>query len=111
MPDYRWSHYLTAPWELVDEWYHAVKVGIFNLIHWFPVVWADRNDSYRHLLNLMRHKLMLMQRDLCLDPYYRGVERDIHRMHVCELLIERYLANNYYLAFYQHHTERWGGAS
>ena len=41
MPDYRWSYYLTAPWELVDEWYRVVKFGVRNLIQWFPVIWGE----------------------------------------------------------------------
>lgn len=108
MPDYRWSYYLTAPWELVDEWYRAAKFGIRNLFQWFPVIWGDRHYESRWLFNVIRHKLVLMQRELRRDPYYVGAERDLHLMHTCELLIARYLADEYSTPLYDRHTRKWG---
>lgn len=108
MPDYRWSYYLTAPWELLDEWYRAIKFGIRNLFQWFPVVWADRHYTSWGLFNVIRHKLVLMQRELRCNPYYVGAERDLHLMHVCELLIERHSAERYSEHCLKRHEEKWG---
>ncbi|NDV24333.1 hypothetical protein [Desulfovibrio sp. JC022] len=108
MPDYRWSHYLTAPWELIDEWYRAVKFGIRNLYQWFPVIWSDRNYTSDGLFKVMQRKLVLMQSELRRNPYHAGAERDLHLMHVCEMLLERYLANNYHENCVKHHREKWG---
>ncbi|MCJ2163033.1 MULTISPECIES: hypothetical protein [unclassified Pseudodesulfovibrio] len=108
MPDYRWSHYLTAPWELVDEWYRAVKFGIRNLFQWFPVVWPDRHYTSWGLFNVMRYKLVLMQRELSRNPDYVGAECDLHLMHVCELLIDRYFADEYSEHCFKCHEEKWG---
>ncbi|WP_319542345.1 hypothetical protein [uncultured Pseudodesulfovibrio sp.] len=108
MPDYRWSYYLTTPWELMDEWYRAVKFGIRNLFQWLPVVWTDRHYTSWGLFNVMRHKLVLMQRELSRNPYYVGAERDLHLMRVCELLIERYFADKYSELCFKRHEEKWG---
>lgn len=108
MPDCRWSYYLTAPWELVDEWYRAVKFGTRNLFQWFTVVWGDRHYTSWGLFNVMRHKLVLMQRELSRNPYYVGAEHDLHLMHVCELLIERYFADKYSEHCLKRHEEKWG---
>ncbi|ACS78388.1 hypothetical protein Desal_0321 [Maridesulfovibrio salexigens DSM 2638] len=108
MPDYRWSHYLTAPWELIDEWYRAVKFGIRNLYQWFPVIWSDRHYTSDGLFKVMQHKLVLMQRELERNPYYVGAERDLHTMHVCEMLLDRYFAHNYADKCREKHREKWG---
>lgn len=108
MPDYRWSHYLTAPWELIDEWYCAVKFGIRNLCQWFPVIWSDRHYTSDGLFKVMRHKLVLMQRELRRNPYYVGADRDLHTMHVCEMLLDRYLADEYRDKCLDKHKDKWG---
>jgi len=108
MPEARWSYYITRPWELVDEWYRAVKFGIRNLIQWFPVVWVDRHYTSWGLFNVIRHKLVLMQLELRRNPYYVGAERDLHLMHVCEQLIERYFAGEYSDSCDKRHEEKWG---
>jgi len=108
MPDYHWSHYLTAPWELVDEWYRALKFGIRNLFQWFPIVWGDRHYSSRWLFAVIRHKLVLMQRELHSNPHYMGAKRDLHLMHVCELLLNRRLDYEYSEYCIKCHEEKWG---
>ena len=108
MPDYRWSHYLTAPWELIDELYRAVKFGVRNLYQWFPVIWSDRHYTSDGLFKVMQRKLVLMQGELRRNPYHVGAERDLHLMHVCEMLLERYLANDYHENCVKHHREKWG---
>lgn len=104
----RWLDSLTGTWDLLDEWYRAVKFGIRNLIQWFPVVWADRHYTSAALFDVMRHKLVLMQRELRHNPYYVGAERDLHLMHVCELLIKRYLAEDYATPCLERHRKKWG---
>lgn len=108
MPDYRWSHYLAAPWELIDEWYRAVKLGLRNLCQWFPVIWSDRHYTSDGLFKVMRHKLVLMQRELQRNPYYVGADRDLHLMYVCEILLDRYLSNSYSEKSLKNHNEKWG---
>ncbi|GAB7023856.1 hypothetical protein [Salidesulfovibrio brasiliensis] len=108
MPEYRWSYYLTAPWELVDEWYRAIKFGIRNLIQWFPVIWQDRHYTSSGLFSVMHRKLSLMRNELQRNPYYVGAKRDQHLMRVCEVLIERYLAEAYGAPCHERHRQKWG---
>lgn len=42
------------------------------------------------------------------NPYYVGAERDLHLMHVCELLLDRYLADEYSENCLKHHRAKWG---
>ena len=108
MPAYRWSYYLTCPWELVDEWCRAIKYGVRNLIQWPPVVWGDRHYSSWFLFHVLRHKFIHMEKELRRNPYYIGVEKDMHKMHTCVLLLDRYLADDYTLHCDGQHEKKWG---
>ena len=51
-----------------------------------------------------------MQRELRQDPYYVGAERDLHLMHICELLLDRHFAEGYGERCFERHEEKWGKA-
>ena len=85
-----------------------IRIGIKNLIRWFPVIWNDRQwDSY-YFFKIIRRKLEIM------EPFYRynamflRSESEADRMKVCIMLLDRIIEDNYHEMAYKKFDKKWG---
>lgn len=82
--------------------------GIRNLIKWFPIIWKDRDFDYVFLLLVLQKKLEFMRKSFAKYDYLR-CKKTIHRMRVCELLLDRIIHEDRYLIDGKRYLKPLGG--
>jgi len=80
-----------------------IKSGFKNLFTWLPIIWRDRNWDYMFLLRIMLFKLQLMEK-------YLENEQESRKLHVCSLLLQRLVEDEYETKLFDLHEKKWGKA-
>ena len=85
-----------------------IRIGIRNLIRWFPVIWNDRQwDSY-YFFSIMRRKLQIMEPFYRYDAMVLRREKEADRMKVCIMLLDRIIKEEYNEMAFKKFEETWG---
>ena len=85
-----------------------IRIGIKNLIRWFPVIWNDRQwDSY-YFFKIIRRKLEIMEPFYRYDAMVLRREKEADRMKVCIMLLDRIIKDNYHEMAYKKFDKKWG---
>lgn len=71
------------------------KIGIENLIRWFPIIWNDRDWDHAYIFYVLKQKIQFTSQYNKKRKHYIGVEREIELMDLSVKLIDRVL-NGYY---------------
>jgi len=79
--------------------FKLIKYGLKNLWYWLPTIWQDRDWDYYFIFKILQKKLT--KHRLWLEngspmPYV-GIKKDIKNIHLCELLLQRLLNDDYLL--------------
>ena len=80
-----------------------IKSGFKNLFTWLPIIWRDRNWDYWFLLRIILFKLKLMEK--CLKR-----EQESRKLHICVLLLQRLVEDEYETKLFDLHEKKWGKA-
>lgn len=88
--------------------YNYIRYGIKNIFRWFSTIWSDRNwDSY-FLYKILRKKLSLMEDNFRKYGYGINSERNADKIHICVLLLDRLINDNYIDLTYKNFYKKYG---
>ena len=79
--------------------YRNIKTGIKNLIIWLPIIWKDRWWDYTFLYEILRFKLILMEKKFRNYGIHKFADRDADNIKRCIMILNRILDDNYYENF------------
>jgi len=83
-------------WHFIRYIPHNIRIGIKNLIIWFPIIWNDRWWDYAFLLLILRKKLQLMEdgfRNKAACLHEDGRHED--QIEQCLLVLDRLIEDDY----------------
>jgi hypothetical protein len=72
-----------------------LKLGLYNLLKWFSIIYNDRNDNYYFIYENLKNKLILTAYNIEKNNKHNSVRYDVRNMKLCAKLIEK-LQNEYY---------------
>jgi len=68
--------------------YRNFKIGVVNIIYWFPIIWKDRNwDSY-YIFEILKHKLTAQANYIAGRDIHTRAQHDARDMRICVKLIQ-----------------------
>lgn len=85
-----------------------IKYGIENLIHWFPVIWKDRDWDHYFLYVILHYKLKRMEH---LHIYYSHLmsgSQTVKELRRCITLLERLMEDEYHENASIESHKKWG---
>ncbi len=95
----------------VVYFFRDIKIGIRNLIVWFPVIWKDRWWDHWFFFAVLHKKLSLMEKNFRSYGCHIAADKDADKMKICALLAKRIIDDNYYEMASKQHREKWGEAN
>jgi hypothetical protein len=96
-------------------WYHEgkylhrnFKIGIKNLIYWFPIIWKDRNWDSHYTFEIMMHKIKAQSKYIGERDIHTRAKRDAEVMMTCVRLM-KLIQDELYSSEYSdyHKTKHW----
>lgn len=72
------------------------KIGIRNLIRWFPTIWGDRNWDYWYLERMLLKKLTFMRDRQQEIQFFEGWENEVKWMNICIYLLTELVKDEIY---------------
>lgn len=94
--------------DTVSFFKYDLPAGIKNLIHYFPVIWKDRQWDHAFMENLMLVKLEKWYKYFsndCAMPY-EGIEKDLQAMRICINVLKRRQEDWYTKTWYNKYAHR-----
>jgi hypothetical protein len=88
--------------------YYNLKYGIKGLYNWIPVIWNDRQYDDYFLFKILRHKLILMEREYRRINVYVGQEKDHKKIQLCVYILNRIINDDYFFNAFMFHDKKWG---
>ena len=85
-----------------------VKHGVKNLIHWFPVIWKNREYDHSYLLIILQKKLELMEEYFRTKSHCMDGDKQANDVKYAILLINRLIKDDYTEIPYKKHVEKFG---
>jgi len=98
-------------WKFKNEiryWPRDFKIGIKNLITWFPIVWKDRQWDHQFIYSVLRHKLHLTEQFIRNYGIHVNHIEDSDKIKKCVLLLDRLIKDEYHESVNKYYYERWG---
>ena len=85
-----------------------VKIGMKNLIYWFPIIWKDRNWDDSFIFDIMKHKLSAQADYIGNRDRHTRAQLDAKRMRLCVKLMGL-VQDEFYSSEYSdyHKTKHW----
>ena len=83
------------------SWFRGLRTGLKNLWYWLPIIWSDRQWSDSYICIILAHKLQYHRKYLQTSKWcmqHVGIEKDIKKIHTCELLLRRIIDDDYLFA-------------
>ena len=96
-------------WNHEGKYYHKMfRIGVKNLIYWFPIIWKDRNWDDSYIFNIMKHKLTSQADYIGRRDFHTRAQQDAKRMRVCVKLMGL-VQDEFYSSEYSdyHKTKHW----
>lgn len=81
-----------------------IKIGIKNLISWFPIIWKDRPWDYHYIYTILEEKLKRTSEHINSAKIFEGYEYVVRDINIAIKLIER-LKTDYYSSEYFDYIE------
>ena len=85
-----------------------LKYGIINLIKWFPIVWKNRDWDYGFILDILKFKLINVEKMFRHYGNHMNSERDADNVHKALLYLDRMINYDYHDNVFKHHDKKWG---
>jgi len=88
--------------------YRNFKIGVVNIIYWFPIIWKDRNwDSY-YIFEILKHKLTAQANYIAGRDIHTRAQHDARDMRICVKLMQL-VQDEFYDSEYldYHKTKHW----
>jgi hypothetical protein len=94
--------------EKIKTFFRNIKLGIPNLIKWFPVIWKDRDWDQHFLYVILQFKLKQMEQ--LQRKYGISANRNDYadQMKTCIILLDRIIKSDYLINTLKPHEEKWG---
>lgn len=85
-----------------------VKIGVKNLIYWFPIIWKDRNWDDSFIFDIIKHKLSAQAEYIGGRDRHTRAQLDAKRMRLCVKLMGL-VQDEFYSSEYSdyHKTKHW----
>jgi len=96
-------------WKHDGRYYHKyIKMGVKNLIYWFPIIWKDRNWDSHYIFDIMKHKLSGQADYIGRRDFHTRAQEDAKRMRLCVKLMGL-IQDEFYSSEYSdyHKTKHW----
>ena len=96
-------------WNHDGQYYHKyIKMGVKNLIYWFPIIWKDRNWDSHYIFEIMKHKLSGQADYIGRRDFHTRAQEDAKRMRLCVKLMGL-VQDEFYSSEYSdyHKTKHW----
>lgn len=94
--------------EKIKDFIKNVKYGFKSLYLWLPIIWKDRNWDHYYILKVLQHKINLTKNYIDKNKRYTGYEKDVFKMKICTLLLERLIRDEYDINATIPHLKKWG---
>jgi hypothetical protein len=94
--------------EKIKDFFRNIKLGIPNLIKWFPIIWKDRDWDHQYIYEVFRHKLHLTEQFIRSHGVHTNNIADADKIKVCVNLLDRLIKDEYHESAFKHHEEKWG---
>lgn len=80
-----------------------LRVGIKNLIKWFPIIWKDKDWDHNYIYTILKSKLKFQSE--CLSNYnrYECTSRNVQVINLCIKLIDRVQEDYYGMEYNDYH--------
>jgi hypothetical protein len=101
--------FIPAWWNHDGQYYHKyVKMGVKNLIYWFPIIWKDRNWDSHYIFEIMKHKLAGQADYIGRRDLHTRAQEDASKMRLCVKLMGL-VQEEFYSSEYSdyHKTKHW----
>jgi hypothetical protein len=85
-----------------------IKIGMFNLTKWLPIIWQDRDWDSEYIIRLLQFKLSNMEDFIRYKGHHLYAERDADTIHRALLYIDRILNYDHHSNIFKHHDKKWG---
>lgn len=73
----------------IKYWLRNIRLGVNNLISWFPIIWRDRNYDNSYIYTILSEKLKRQAEHIDNEKWYVGYETDVRRIRLCVKLIDK----------------------
>jgi hypothetical protein len=96
-------------WNHEGKYYHKMfRMGVKNLIYWFPIIWKDRNWDSHYIFEIMKHKLTSQADCIGSRDLHTRAQLDAKRMRLCVKLMGL-VQDEFYSTEYTdyHNTKHW----
>jgi len=96
-------------WKFEGQYFFRdFKIGIKNIIYWFPIIWKDRNWDHRYIFDIFAHKLKVQAEYIGKYGLHLNNWKDERDMMTCVRLIEKIKDEWYSMEYMDYHkTEHW----
>jgi len=96
-------------WKFEGQYFFRdFKIGIKNIIYWFPIIWKDRNWNHRYIFDIFAHKLKVQAEYIGKYGLHLNNWKDERDMMTCVRLIEKIKDEWYSMEYMDYHkTEHW----
>lgn len=74
--------------EKIKLYWDCFKKGILNLVHYFNVIWNDRDWDWEFMLNLQKRKLDSMIKHYSTEDYFENQEVELRYMKIAKYCLE-----------------------
>lgn len=82
-------------WDDICFWVRDFKLGIKNLIVWFPIIWKDRDWDDHYIFEIIKFKLSNQSDYISKRNFHTNAKRDAQIMKTCVRLIEKIQTEHY----------------
>jgi len=95
-------------WKFEGQYYgQDIKIGITNLIKWFPIIWRDRNYDYSYIYAMLEFKLRNQAKFIADRNNHTRAKRDSEIMILCANLIKKIDNGDYKLEYGDYHETKF----
>jgi hypothetical protein len=101
--------FIKSWWNNDGKYYHKyIKMGVKNLIYWFPIIWKDRNWDSHYIFEIMKHKLSSQADYIGRRDFHTRAQLDAKRMRLCVKLMKLVQDEFYSHEYFDYHkTKHW----
>ena len=86
---------------------YDIPQGVENLFLWYKVIWNDRNWDQYFIYVILRHKLILMEKNIR-NGHTVGCDKEADNIKICILILDRIINDVYFEMVFDKHAAKWG---
>ena len=94
--------------EKIKDFFRNIRIGVPNLIIWFPIIWKDRDWDHQFIYQIFRHKLHLTEQFIRHHGIHINNIDDANKIKICVNLLDRLIEDEYHETAFKRHVEKWG---